>query len=174
MACTFECCLTNHISANSWESMVYTAVMMYSQSHLTELSWHSTVALSRQPKLQSYKFSWIKIDQLMSLALLFHCVLFNMFRMLVHPSSGACDLLWKHCFSLHKDTTPPQPNHTVTPTHIEPEQYNTWNKFTVSHKLLRMDVLTFETCWTVNSEIIKLVTSSWSLFIQISRWCTVQ
>jgi len=28
-------------------------------------------------------------------------------------------------FSLHKDTTPSQPNHTVTPTHIEPEQYNT-------------------------------------------------
>jgi len=28
-------------------------------------------------------------------------------------------------FSLHKDTTPPYPNHTVTPTHIEPEQYNT-------------------------------------------------
>ena len=26
---------------------------------------------------------------------------------------------------LHKDTTLPQPNHTVTPTHIEPEQYNT-------------------------------------------------
>jgi hypothetical protein len=31
-------------------------------------------------------------------------------------------------FSLHKDTTPPQPNHTVT--HIEPEQYNTWNNST--------------------------------------------
>ena len=30
----------------------------------------------------------------MSLALLFHYLLFNMFRMLVHPSSGACDLLW--------------------------------------------------------------------------------
>jgi len=27
-------------------------------------------------------------------------------------------------FSLHPDTTPPQPNHNVTPTHIEPEQYN--------------------------------------------------
>jgi len=27
-------------------------------------------------------------------------------------------------FSLHTDTTPPQPNHNVTPTHIEPEQYN--------------------------------------------------
>jgi hypothetical protein len=30
----------------------------------------------------------------------------------------------KQSFSLLKDTTPPQPNHTVTPTHIEPEQYN--------------------------------------------------
>jgi hypothetical protein len=75
--------------------------------------------------------------------------------MLIHPSSGACDLfvelfhgvycsgtmcvgvtLWfgwrgvvslrrlKLCFSLRKDTTPLQPNHKVTPTHIEPEQYN--------------------------------------------------
>ena len=89
----------------------------------------------------------------MSLALLFHHLLLNMFRMLVQPSSGACNLLriylmgcialvrcvlvlrcgavgvvWyrlKQSFSLHKDTTPPQPNHTVTPTHIEPEQYNT-------------------------------------------------
>ena len=31
---------------------------------------------------------------LMSLVLLFHYLLLNMFRMLVHPSSGACDLLW--------------------------------------------------------------------------------
>ena len=30
----------------------------------------------------------------MSLVLLFHYLLFNMFRMLVHPSSGACNLLW--------------------------------------------------------------------------------
>ena len=30
----------------------------------------------------------------MSLALLFHYLLLNMFRMLVHLSSGACDLLW--------------------------------------------------------------------------------
>jgi hypothetical protein len=87
----------------------------------------------------------------MSLALLFHYLILNMFRMLVHPSSGACELfvelfhvfycsgtmcvgvtVWfgwggvvsgcrlKHCFSLHKE-----PNHTVTPTHIEPEKYNT-------------------------------------------------
>ena len=31
---------------------------------------------------------------------------------------------------LHPDTTPPQPNHNVTPTHIEPEQYNPWNNST--------------------------------------------
>ena len=58
----------------------------------------------------------IKIDQLDVLALLFHYLLLNMFRMLVHPSSGACDLLWIYimcCIAL------------VTPTHIEPEQYNT-------------------------------------------------
>ena len=30
----------------------------------------------------------------MLLVLLFHYLLLNMFRMLVHPSSGACDLLW--------------------------------------------------------------------------------
>jgi len=85
----------------------------------------------------------------MSLALLFHYLKFNMFRILIHPSSGACDLfvelfhglycsgmmfvgvtLWfgwggvvSGC-SLHPDTTPPQPNYTITPTHIEPEQYN--------------------------------------------------
>ena len=59
-------------------------------------------------------------------------------------------------------------------THIEPEQYNTWNKSTISRKLLKMDALTFEKCWAVNSEIIKQVTSSWSIFIQLSRWCTVQ
>ena len=29
-----------------------------------------------------------------------------------------------------------------------------------------MDVLTFETCWAVNSEIMKQVTSSLSIFIQ--------
>ena len=91
----------------------------------------------------------------MSLDLLFPYLFLNMFRMLVHPSSGACDLCW----NLHKDTTPPQPNHTVTPTHIEPEQYNTWDKSTISRKLPKMDVLTFETCWAVNSEIIKQVTS---------------
>jgi len=30
----------------------------------------------------------------MSLVLLFHYLLLNMFRMFVHQSSGTCDLLW--------------------------------------------------------------------------------
>ena len=79
----------------------------------------------------------------------------------------------KERFSLHKNSTPPHPNHTVTQAHIEPEQYNTWNKSTVCHKLLKMDVLTFETCWAVNCEIIKRVTWSWPIFIQLSRFYNV-
>ena len=47
------------------------------------------------------------------------------------------------------------------------EQYNTWNKSTISRKLLKMDVLTFETCWAVQSQIKKRVTSSWSIFIHL-------
>ena len=97
----------------------------------------------------------------MSLALLFLYLMLDMFRMLIHPSSGACDLcvelfhglycsgsmcvgitLWfgcggvvsvcrlRYCFSLHTDTTPPQPNYNVTATHIEPDQYNPWNNST--------------------------------------------
>ena len=61
----------------------------------------------------------------MSLALLFHYLMLNMFRMLIHPSSGACDLFVElfhglycsgsmHCFSLHTDTTPPQPSQITT------------------------------------------------------------
>ena len=69
----------------------------------------------------------------MSLALLFHYLLLNMFRMLIHPSSGACDLfieLFHGCIVLVRftlwfgwsgvvsgyHTTPPQPNHNVTRT----------------------------------------------------------
>ena len=78
----------------------------------------------------------------MSLALLFLYLMLNMFRMLIHPSSGACDLCAElfhglYCSGsmcvgvLHTDTTPPQPNHNVTPTHIEPEQYNPRNNSTL-------------------------------------------
>ena len=33
-------------------------------------------------------------------------------------------------WSLYMDATPPQSTHNVTPTHIEPEQYNPWNNST--------------------------------------------
>jgi len=93
----------------------------------------------------------------MSLALLFHYLMLDMFQMLIHPSSGACDLfvviswvilLWFDvcwCYivvwlwwcgirmqaeALYTDTTLPEPNHNVTPTHIKPEQYNPRNNST--------------------------------------------
>jgi len=123
----------------------------------------------------------------MSLAFLFHYLMLNMFRMLIHPSSGTCNLfvellhgfncsdsmrvdvmLWfgwsgvvsvcrlKHkCFSLHTDTTQSNTTHEITQQ--------------ISCRLLRMDVLTSETCSALNNEIKKQVTSSWSLFIQLSR-----
>jgi len=74
----------------------------------------------------------------------------------------------KQCLSLHPDTTPPQPNHTVT-QHTS-NQSNTTHEITqqISRKLLRMDVLTSETCWVLNNEIKKQVTPSWSIFIQLS------
>ena len=71
-------------------------------------------------------------------------------------------------------TTPHQPNHKVTSTHIEPEQYNTWNNSTNKSQAPEDNVLTSETCWALNNEIIKQVTSSWCVFIQLTRWCTVQ
>jgi len=46
---------------------------------------------------------------------------------------------------------------------------NTTHEITqhISRKLLRMDVLTSETCWALNKEIIKQVTSIRSLFTQL-------
>jgi len=45
---------------------------------------------------------------------------------------GLVGVLWYPYagFSLHADTTPPQPNHNVTATHIVPEQYNPGNNST--------------------------------------------
>ena len=83
----------------------------------------------------------------MPLALLFHYLMLNMFRMLMHPSSGACDLfvelfhglycsgslcvgvtLWFSCGGVV----------SVCTTHEITQQ--------ISRKLLRMDALTSETC----------------------------
>ena len=69
----------------------------------------------------------------MSLALLFHYLMLNMFRMLVHPSSGACDLFVELFHGLYCSGS----NQSNT-THAITQQ--------ISRKFLRMDVLSFETC----------------------------
>jgi len=45
---------------------------------------------------------------------------------------GLAEVVWypDAGWSLQKDTTQPQPNHNVTPSRIEPEQYNPWNNST--------------------------------------------
>jgi len=62
----------------------------------------------------------------MSLVIKFYFTspMLNMFRTLIHPSSGACDFSiaspWYPCTRLKPATQiPPQPSHTETPTHIE-------------------------------------------------------
>ena len=79
---------------------------------------------------------WIKRDQLD-----FTCFIISLFNAqhvsdvntsILRSLRPICWVVWYPYagFSLHSDTTPPQPNHTVTPTHIEPEQYNPWNNST--------------------------------------------
>jgi len=83
----------------------------------------------------------------MSLALLFHYLMLNLFRMLIHPFSGACDLfvelfhglycsgsMWFGCGGVVWLGSSNQSN----TTHEITQQ--------ISRKLLRMDVLTSETC----------------------------
>jgi len=100
------------------------------------------------------------------------------FRKLIHPSSGACDLFFElfhelYCsgsicvgvtfwFAWSVLVSVCRLRHCTT-THEITQQ--------ISRKLLRMDVLTSEIFWELNNEIIKQVTSSWSLFIQRVNIC---
>jgi len=61
-------------------------------------------------------------------------------------------------------------SHTTTQHQHTSNQINVTHEITqhISRKLLRMDVLTSGTCWALYEEIIKQVTSSWSLFTQLS------
>ena len=43
---------------------------------------------------------------------------------------GLAVVVWYPYAGWGTSATPPQPNHNVTPTHIEPEQYNPWNNST--------------------------------------------
>ena len=94
----------------------------------------------------------------MSLALLFHYLMLNMFRMLVHPSSGACDLFVELFHGLYCSGS----------MCVGVTVWFGWGGVVSLCRLkFQMDVLTFETCWAVNGEILKQVTSSWSIFIQL-------
>jgi len=95
---------------------------------------------------------------LMSLALLFHYLLLNMFRMLIHPSSGACDLFVELFNGLYCSgsmcvgvTLWCGWGGVVSVCRLKHQ--HTWNQNNTTHeishqisrKLLRMDVLTSET-----------------------------
>ena len=89
----------------------------------------------------------------MSLALLFHYLMLNMFRMLVHPSSKACDLFIELFHGLCCSGSMCVGvtlwfgwGGVVSGCRLN--QSNTTHEITqqISRKLLRMDVLTSETC----------------------------
>jgi len=83
----------------------------------------------------------------MSLALLFHHLLLNMFRILIHPSSGACDLLDELLHGLY-DSGSMCVGVALWWCGIRMEAEAVLHVIThqLSRKLLRMDVLTSETC----------------------------
>ena len=61
----------------------------------------------------------------MSFAFLFHYLMLNVFRMLVQPSSGTCDLFVELFHGLYRSGMM-----RVGVTLIVPEQYNRWNNST--------------------------------------------
>ena len=130
----------------------------------TRTAWFGSETLIYKELLPSYVYwtvhhldSWIKIDQLDVT-----CFIISLFTA-QHVSNVSTSIFFRS-LRLIVDLF-----HVLyCSASIKPEQYNPWNKSTIRRKLLKkMDVLTFETCWAVNSEIIKQVTSSWSIFIQL-------
>jgi hypothetical protein len=100
----------------------------------------------------------------MSLAFLFHYLMFNMFRMLIHLSSGACDLFVELFHGLYCSGTmrvgvtlwfgwggvvsgcrlKPSSGYHTTPDTTPDTTHEITQQ--ISRKLLTMDVLTSETC----------------------------
>ena len=104
----------------------------------------------------------------MSLALLLLYLMLNMFRMLIHPSSGACDLFVELFHGLYCWFDVCWCYVVVWLCRCG-FRMRAEARIRKPHRLLRMDVLTSETCLALNKEVIKQVTSSWSPFIQLSR-----
>jgi len=85
----------------------------------------------------------------MSLALLFHYLMLNMFQMLIRPSSGACDLFVELFHGLYCSGTMCVGFMLWFGWGgVVSDQSNTTHEITqqISRKLLRMDVLTSKTC----------------------------
>jgi len=89
----------------------------------------------------------------MSLALLFHYLMLNMFRMLIHQYSGACDLFVELFHGLYCSVR------------IEVCAL----AYLFSGECLVATCINIRNMLSLNNEIIKHVTSSWSIFIQLSR-----
>ena len=86
---------------------------------------------------------WMKVDQLCWHLHYYVNLLHNMFRMLIHPSSGACDYLVRYCVGCIVLTW----GVLVLCSGIG----CWWCGIRVqAEPLLKMDVLTSETCWAVN------------------------
>ena len=94
----------------------------------------------------------------MSVALLFHYLLLNMFWMLIHPSSGACDLFDELFHGLYCSGS----------MCVGVMLWFGWGGVVSICRLKQCFSLRTDTTPAVNNEIIKQVTSSWSLFIQLS------
>jgi len=88
-------------------------------------------------------------------------LLLNMFRMLIHPSSGAGGYLVRYCVGCNVLTwgvlvlcrLQPALGYHITNSqsrYITPITLHNYNNAPSSRKLLKMDVLTSETCWAVN------------------------
>ena len=98
----------------------------------------------------------------MSFAFLFPYLMLNMFRMLLHPTSGACDLFVELFHGMYCSGT----------MCVGVVLWFGWGGCGIrmqTEELPRLGVLIYETYSALNNEIKKQVTSSLSLFIQLSR-----
>ena len=87
----------------------------------------------------------------MSLALLFHYLMLNMFRMLIHPSSGVCDVFVELFHGLYCSGSMCVGvtlwfgwGDVVSVCRLK--HFSASASVQISRNLLRMDVLTSETC----------------------------
>ena len=71
----------------------------YSQTKFHENLPSGSRVVPCEPPYKLKTISWIQETNLISLAFLFHYLMLNMFRMLIHPSSGACDLFVELLFN---------------------------------------------------------------------------